>query len=138
LSDTQHIRRAVDTEPLGYLIKPVNPRELYALLALAAGNSKAHPQGDIILDSEFSYDSAMQQLIRNGSFVKLTRRESQLLSLLVASKNGIVSLYDIENAIWPDKAPNENTRRSLVNRLRAKLDNRFVETLPSLGYRIII
>ena len=135
-SDTAHIERAAALHPLGYLIKPVNPRELFALLTMAAARRSALPAGDIVLDDDFSYDSSSAQLIRQGTFVRLTRREQQLLSLLMRSKNSVVSVYEVENAIWPDKAPNENTRRSLINRLRAKLDNRFVETLPSVGYRI--
>lgn len=135
-SDASHIERAAALHPLGYLIKPVNPRELFALLAMAAARRPVVPAGDIVLDGDFSYDSGSGQLIRQGAFVRLTRREQQLLSLLMRSKNSVVSVYEVENAIWPDKAPNENTRRSLINRLRAKLDNRFVETLPSVGYRI--
>jgi DNA-binding response OmpR family regulator len=137
-SDTPHIERATALQPLGYLIKPVNPRELFALLTMADTRRSASAVGDIVLDDDFSYDTAGSQLIRRGTFVKLTRREQQLLFLLMRSKNRVVSIYEVENTIWPDKAPNENTRRSLVNRLRAKLNNRFIETLPSVGYRMTI
>jgi DNA-binding response OmpR family regulator len=136
-SDTSHIERATVLHPLGYLIKPVNPRELFALLTMASVRRSATPVGDIRLDDDFSYDSVNGQLILRGTFVKLTRRERQLLALLLRSKNDIISVYEMENAIWPDKAPNENTRRSLVNRLRAKLDNRFIHTIPAVGYRIL-
>lgn len=136
-SDSEHIDHAMDIEPLGYLVKPIFPRELYALLTLACKRAGArHPKTTLILDGEFSFDTESEQLIRNGSFVRLTQRETQLLSLLIRSRNSVVSLYDMENEIWPDKTPNENTRRSLVGRLRLKLDNRFIETLPSIGYRI--
>lgn len=44
----------------------------------------------------------------------------------------------MENEIWPDKMPNENTRRTLVSRLRSKLNYKFIETIPAIGYRINI
>ncbi len=136
-SDTSHIERAASLHPLGYLIKPVNPRELFALFTMAKARHSAASVGDIRLDSDFSYDTAERRLIFHGTPVRLTRREQQLLDLLLRSPNGIVSVYDVENAIWPEKTPNENTRRSLVNRLRAKLDNRFIDTVHGEGYRLI-
>jgi len=54
------------------------------------------------------------------------------------SKNSIVSINEMENEIWPDKMPNEGTRRALVSRLRSKMKYKFIETIPSLGYRINI
>lgn len=137
-SDTAHIKEAMEAEPIGYLVKPIFPNELFAMLTLALKRaaSQRH-RGDLRLDDEFRFDSETSQLIRNGDFIKLTKRETQLLALLIRHRNGIVTVYDMENAIWPDKSPNENTRRSLVNRLRAKLDNRFIETVAGIGYRIL-
>ncbi len=135
-SDRSHIEAAMQLQPQGYLIKPVKPQELYALLVLAEKQSARTVRGDVVLDETFSLDTATVQLIRNGRFVSLTRKERQLLMLLIEHRNGIVSTYEIENRIWPEKAPNENTRRSLIRRLRAKLDNRFIDTIPGEGYRI--
>jgi DNA-binding response OmpR family regulator len=133
--DTDHIKQATELQPVGYLIKPIHSNELFAMLTLAAQRNRQRASGDLCLDSEFSYDTLSGQLYRNSTPVKLTQREAQLLALLIGSKNKIISIYELENEIWPDKAPNENTRRSLLARLRAKLDNRFIETLPAEGYR---
>lgn len=135
-SDSEYIEKAVALQPLGYLIKPIDSKELYALLLMAASPLDAPLLGDLVLDDEFSFDTESSQLIRNSKFIKLTHRERQLMILLSRYPNSIISIYEIENAIWPDIPPNENTRRSLVSRLRAKLDNRFIETIPSEGYRL--
>lgn len=66
------------------------------------------------------------------------KRERQLLKLFINSTNNIVSLYDIENEIWPDKDFNANTTRALISRLRAKLKYKIIETIPSMGYRVTI
>ena len=136
-SDKQHIERAIALNPLGYLIKPIRKGELNALLKMADIQRLDMLEGDLILDIHFSIDSKTAQLIKDGYYVSLTKKEHQLLRLLIENKNGIVSFYEMELAIWPEKAPNDSTRRSLVNRLRSKMDNRFLETVHSEGYRLV-
>jgi len=140
LSGEEDIKRAVKTNPSAYIIKPISIQSLQAAMqiALMSCDDEDCLKGDISLDEEFSYDSSSNELIYNGSFIKLTKRERQLLSLFISSVNNIVSLYDIENEIWPDKNFNVNTTRALISRLRAKLKYKIIETVPSLGYRITL
>ena len=140
LSGEEDIKRAVKTNPSAYIIKPVSIQTLQAAMqiALMSCDDEDCMKGDIVLDEEFSYDSSSNELIYNGAFIKLTKRERQLLSLFVSSANNIVSLYDIENEIWPDKNFNVNTTRALISRLRAKLKYKIIETVPSLGYRVVL
>lgn len=142
--DEETIQNAIDTNPSNYLTKPFSQPELQAALKLAVRQwQTAHiqheadrPKGNIIIDEIFSFDTEGQQLIKNGEYVKLTKKETQLLQLLIARKNQIVPIDVIEYELWPDKEPNENTRRALISRLRAKLDNRHIETIVSMGYRL--
>ncbi len=143
-SDEETIERAIKTNPTGYLIKPFNKKELFASLKIAAFKyekniiSQVMKRGDLIFDEEFSYDTLNSQLICCSEYIHLTKREVQLINLLIKSKNSIVSIYEMENEIWPDKLPNESTRRALVSRLRSKMKYKFIETIPSIGYRINI
>ena len=140
LSGEEDIKRAVKTNPSAYIIKPISIQTLQAAMQIAfmSSDDENTLKGDIALDDEFSYDSSSNELICNGAFIKLTKRERQLLSLFIASVNNIVSIYDIENEIWPDKNFNINTTRALISRLRAKLKYKIIETVPSLGYRVIL
>lgn len=140
LSGEDDIKRAVKTNPSAYIIKPITIQSLQAAMQIAFMHSEDEDniRGDVLLDDEFSYDSSSNELIYNGSFIKLTKRERQLLSLLINSANQVVSLYDIENEIWPDKNFNVNTTRALISRLRAKLKYKIIETIPSLGYRLTL
>ncbi len=138
-SDDTTIERAAQTNPSGYLIKPFNRKELAAALKIAYIRHQSQPvisRGDVILDTEYTYESQSGELYCLGECVNLTRRERELLALLMRHNHATVDLYTIENVIWPDKAPNENTRRALVSRLRAKLGQRFIETVSGVGYRI--
>jgi len=138
-SDDETLQRAIDTNPSSYLIKPLNRMELKVAIGIAMKNSvETLSKGDVILDNEFSFDSKNRELILHGVNIHLTKQEKLLLSLLLNSKNTIVSIYEIENYLWPDKQSNENTRRALISRLRSKLKYKFLETIHSIGYRINI
>ncbi len=143
-SDEETIQRAIKTEPSAYLIKPFNKKELLVSLKIASftyNKKNKMPklkETDIRLDKEFIYDARNQELIHYEEYIHLTKKEKELLNLLIKSKNAIVSISEMEYEIWPDKFPNENTRRALVSRLRAKMKYKFIETIPSIGYRINI
>ncbi|WP_331774395.1 response regulator [Sulfurospirillum sp. 1612] len=139
LNSEEDINRAIMTNPSAYLVKPFDIGALKAAIEIAFLNAHTEEQkGDIGLDHEFRFDSKLHQLYYRGGFVKLTKKESELLVLLMESANQVVSLYDIENHIWPEKDYNVNTLRALVSRLRAKLKYKFIETLPAIGYRIVL
>lgn len=137
--DDETLDRAIQTNPSAYLTKPFNRKELKVAMSIAT--KIIHPNlrvGDIIFDDEFSYDRRNRELIFRGELVHLTKQEKLLLGLLVSAKNNIVSIYDLENYLWPDKESNENTRRALVSRLRSKLKYKFLETIHSMGYKFNI
>ncbi len=138
-SDDETLSRAIETNPSSYLVKPFNTKELKVAMSIATRNSQESLlKGDVVLDEEFSFNTKDRELIMLGEIIHLTKQEKLLLSLLISSKNSIVSIYNLENYIWPDKASNENTRRALVSRLRSKLKYKFLETVHSIGYRINI
>ena len=138
-SDDETLERAIATEPSSYLVKPFNRKELKVAMRIATKKyDKKIRVGDVIFDKEFSFNQETQELIYLGESIHLTKQEQMLLLLLVSNKNNILSIYTLENTIWPFKDNNENTRRSLIRRLRAKLNYKFLETLHSIGYRLNI
>ncbi len=136
-SDDVTLSRAIETRPSSYLVKPFNRKELKIAMCIAIKKDEKDIRvGDIIFDSEFSFESRTRELLLRGETIHLTKQEQTLLSLLVSAKNSIVSIDEMENEIWPFKSSNENTRRALVARLRSKLNYKFLETVYSIGYRI--
>jgi len=139
-NDEASLDRAIETDPAGYLTKPFNRKELSAILKIACKRTtrliEGEKQGTIKIDHEFSYDPVNKELLCCSEFVHLTRKESALLELLIDAKQQTVDLYTIENRLWPEKSPNENTRRGLIARLRSKLKYKFIETIPAQGYRM--
>lgn len=142
--DDYHVNRAIALDPVAYLAKPFRKEELHVFLKIAV-QKQAHtppsPQMTSehrVLDHEFAYDEVGQTLYCCHEPMHLTQRETQLLMLFLNHTNTVLDLYTIENEIWPEKHTNTNTIRTLVKRLREKLKHRFIETIPSLGYRFIL
>jgi DNA-binding response OmpR family regulator len=137
-SDDETLDRAIETQPSAYLIKPFNRKELKVAMRIATKKNHDNLKvGDIIFDEEFSYDTQNSELILKGEIIHLTKQEKLLLELLIGAKN-TVTIYELENYLWPNKESNENTRRALIARLRAKLKYKFLETVHSIGYKINI
>lgn len=137
--DDETLNRAIKTNPSAYLIKPFNRKELKVAMSLATTKYSTYTKvGNLIFDDEFSFDMKNSELILQGENIHLTKQEKLFLVLLIQAKNSVVSFYEMENCLWPDKESNENTRRALVLRLRSKLKYRFLETIHSIGYKLQI
>ncbi len=142
--DDYNVDRAIEIDPIAYLSKPFNREELRIFLKIAHHkiiNNHTFVETDnnhIILDNEYSYDIKNHTLYYYTEIIHLTKKESDLLELFIHDKNQIVDFYTIENSIWPEKTTNTNTIRTLVKRLRQKLKHKFIETISSRGYKLII
>ena len=92
----------------------------------------------------FEFDAGTGELWREGRRVRLQRQPSRLLELLLARPGDVVSREAIRQALWGSDI-HVDFERSLnfcVAKLRSALrDNaaspRFVETVPTRGYRFI-
>jgi DNA-binding response OmpR family regulator len=135
--DEETIERAIATNPIAYLSKPFNRRDLYA--AIKIGLNQTHNQtptlvGDIRLDDEFSFDSKSVELICCGKIISLSKKEKMLLILFINNRNILITSMIMECEIWADKQISDSTIRTLVSRLRSKLKYKFIETHFAEGY----
>ncbi|WP_415408115.1 response regulator [Sulfurovum sp. CS9] len=142
--DDYNVDRAIEINPTAYLSKPFNREELRVFLKIALRRADKEPalceehKHHIILDDEFSYDPSSHTLYCCYEIIDLTKKESDLLELLIENKNNVVDFYTLENTIWPDKDTNTNTIRTLVKRLREKLKHKFIKTISARGYRLLV
>ena len=142
--DDYNVDRAIQLNPIAYFSKPFNREELRVFLKIALQKIRKEPSKDnrdgntIILDYEFAYNPLIHTLFCCSEIIALTKKENELLKLLIDNKNNLLDYYSIENTIWPGKETNANTVRTLVKRLRQKLKHKFIETVSSRGYRLVI
>ncbi len=140
-SDDDTINRAVETNPLGYLIKPFKREELkttirLGLYKISNQNNMNFKSNCFKLGFDYYYDLAKEKLFYKSIPIRLSKNENQLLRILIDAKGGLVSFEDIEHAIWPDAPISDSTLRTLIYRLRTKLEYKLVETIPTFGCKL--
>lgn len=139
--DETTITKAVQTNPLGYLIKPYNEQELFALLKLATykieNNIHTVKKDNALLDigEGYFYNLLENRLFFNEMYIKLSPKETKLLNLLIETKGEIVSFETIENEVW-EMPPNASSLRTLIYRLRGKLEHKFISNELNHGIRL--
>jgi DNA-binding response OmpR family regulator len=101
-SDDETLDRAILTHPIAYLSKPFNRNELKIAIKIALNRKRRKSdadhelrKGDLVFDSDFSFDTSKEELILNGAVIHLTKQEKKLLLLLLEFKNSVVSIYKI-------------------------------------------
>ena len=140
--DENTINRAVATNPMGYLLKPFKKDEiksiilltLYKLNQINDFNKNANHHN---LGSNYYYDLDNEILFYKNNPLKLSIKEKKLLTILVEAKGQIVSFRELEYMLWPDAPICDSTLRTLIYRLRTKLEYKIIETISSIGCKII-
>ena len=85
----------------------------------------------------YYFDLEKENLYFNNSPVKLGVKERLLLSVLVRADGQVVSFEDLEHLLWKDTIISESSLRTLIYRLRNKLNHKLIETVPSFGIRLL-
>ncbi|MBU0923456.1 response regulator [bacterium] len=143
-SDEFTIKRAIKTNPTGYLLKPFKKEEINSIILLTL--YKLNQIIDISfnkdnayynLGCDYYYDLANEILFYKTKAIKLGVKEKKLLTILIEAKGQIVSFSELEYLLWPDFPISDSTLRTLVYRLRTKLEYKIVETIPSIGCKIV-
>lgn len=139
--DDTTINRAVKTNPLAYLSKPFKREELKTTVLLGQykvnyQNHKTIVQDCIELGFNYYYNFEQSQLFYQDIPIRLSKKEKQLLRLLIDARGNIVPFSTIEYEIWPDDPTCESSLRTLVYRLRTKLEYKLIETVPTFGCRL--
>jgi len=136
-SDDKTIEQLVETLPLGFLIKPHNEKELFMLLKLAEmKNSSATQKSSLIkIGSGYEFDINEDKVYKNNTFIKLSKKETTLLKLLLNARGNVVTFTEIENELW-DSPPSESSLRTLIYRLRGKLEHKFIKNELKHGIKL--
>lgn len=140
-NDEKTINRAIETEPVSYLIKPLKIDDLKSniLLGLYKNSktaTKSINKNHKSLGLNYYYCNKTEKLFYKDLPIRLSRKESLLLKLLVNAKNKVVTFQELESQLWPSHSVSESTLRTLIYRLRGKLEYKLIETIPSIGCKL--
>jgi DNA-binding response OmpR family regulator len=126
-----------------YITKPFSLRELTARVRAVMRRSAAigdRPPAGVYRDEHLVADFDAVSVAVDGTAVRLTRREFELLSYLVQNKNRVISRDRLLERVWGyDRSIETRSVDVHVGRLRSKLRTagRQIETVVGLGYRFV-
>jgi len=84
----------------------------------------------------YHLDISICETFYHGKKIKLTKKENAFLRLLVAQLGIVVSFEQAMNYVWDEKGATENSVRTLVWRLRNKLETDIIKNASGIGYYI--
>ena len=137
-SDEKTVDDATRTLPLGYLVKPVNKKQLSILLQLAANKIDAVLLQESLVDltNGYRFNRYKEQLYHNEKLLKLSGKKLQLLKILIEKRGEYIGFRELEEQIYENNPPRDSALRTLIYRLRAKFKVNIIETERYLGVRL--
>ncbi len=143
--DEKTIERTLSCEPYGYLIKPCKDKELHTTIQTAINKHNyffKNKETFIDTNSYVELGNALQFhrgktiLYKDKQPLKLTKNETKLIELLCAYPNESVSYEKINNYIWRESLYDLGKLRTLVYRLKQKVNNDIIESVFDTGYKL--
>ena len=122
-----------------YISKPFSVREVIARVkaVIQRTRSEGISGGQKITYREFELDDASKQLVINKKTIELTKKEFEILYLLMDNPSRVFSREDMMNRIWTDEVVvMPRTVDVHVARLRKKLRKygHYIRSRPGYGY----
>ena len=132
MSDIDFVKDGYSAGCNDYVRKPFNLDEVeLRIIQLLHQNNQA-----IQIDDEYSFDTSKMELLYKNSIVELSTTQKDFIYLLIKNIGTIVPQNIIINYIWDEKDVCDNTLRTHIKKLRAKLKNNFIINIRNSGYKI--
>lgn len=136
--------RALDAGANDYLTKPVGINELMARVRVMLRSQTSIDSGEAVFDRDGLIVDLARRIVRlHGRQVSLSRKEYQVLSLLVRNAGRVVTHQQMLRHVWgPTSTEEIHYLRIIISALRQKLaddptDPHYIITEQGVGYRLI-
>ena len=130
---------ALDSGADDYLQKPFSNIELLARIRALLRRESAYKKSSIEIEN-LKVDLATHQVQVDDVFIELTKKEFELLELLILNQHVVLTRYQINDHINQDfnSLKSSNLVDVHIKNLRKKLGSAstLIETVPGVGFRI--
>ena len=128
--------RGLDGGADDYVTKPFGIAELMARIRAVIRRSEVQTD-NIYETANLKVDCGKHIVTVDGNEVILSKKEYDLLVLLLKAKGNVCTREELLNAVWGENYGESRTLDVHIRKLRHKLDNEdLIETVKGFGYRI--
>lgn len=160
-SESSMLVKAKQTEPYGYIVKPFDPINLHTMIQMALYRFEEEQKRDSDLNdmkmtqahlekllyakklsdqpviefgNGYRHDISLGETFYNNDKIKLTKKETAFIRLMVAQLGSVVDFEQATNYVWDEGGATDNSVRTLVWRLRNKLPTDVIKNASGIGY----
>jgi len=124
-----------------YLIKPFVIEELFARIRVYQRNQSINNNTYDIKVKDIVLDNKAHKVKRSGKEIELTKKEYDLLEILLRNKNIVLTRAQLIEKVWNyDYKGDTNVVDVFIRHLRSKIDDEFedklITTIRGVGYVI--
>lgn len=138
-SDIETIQKALQTDPVCYLVKPINLDELKSNIYLGIYKNSRYKLNSSIqqINIHYRFDTRLNKLFYYEDPINLSKMELKLIKILLNSEEKVVLFQDMEYLLWKNKPIKNSALRTIIYRLRKKLPVNLIETIPNIGFSFV-
>lgn len=135
LNTTDDVQKGFSSGCDDYLKKPFELSEL--LVRVQNILRREYGGSQIRLNSELVFDALQKRVLRGSEPVDITKKECDLLALLVANQGKTVTRDEIYTHLWGYDEPSEMSLRVYIRKLRILLGKERIVSHSKVGYEFI-
>lgn len=134
-NDSETIKEAALSSPIGYLIKPIIKSNIEAIMMIASAQlcSSLERKEKAIYFDALKYDLKSKLFTRDKEIIQLSKLETKALELFIQNLDSAVSSDTLINTLWNDERP-KSSLRELLSRLRKKFPELRLQNYSNIGY----
>ena len=141
----EDLLKLINLRVSGYFVKPLNIDNMMDMLQKAKEEVLLDKQPKIQektnkllkLNNSYTFDLETNKLYNKGIIVKLSKKESEVLEILIENLGVLISVDKFKELIWNDITINDSSFRTVMKRLKDKIkDDAFIISHKGYGYII--
>jgi len=139
--DSETIKEASLSRPLGYLIKPIIKSDIEAIMMVASAHlfvekfdkerAKFH-----MINGPLKYNKKSKVVTYGDKIIKLSKLETKALEVFLQKQNEVISTETLIYQIWGEPHSNSSLRE-LISRIRKKIPNLNLKSHSNIGYILL-
>jgi len=137
-SQSDFLERAKEVQSIGYLVKPIQPNTLLSTIEVGMSQFQISSQDKMIpICDGIIFDIHNQIIKKDKTLIDLSHCETIILETLISHKNKLISISELENALYKIDPLGDGALRTTIWRLRKKLPSCVtIENVYNSGYKI--